>query len=193
MQIMILVGKYLCTGSNPVSSTNLNNNMKKLLLITFLVIGMIANAQDKSGLRFIDKEYGILCLVVDPSASIKEDGLNLIGEVGLVSYWKYVTFSIQEFTALEGGYLDACGGFGVNLTSDRYDTIRYYAGIRLGFINRGRYIYPLSGVEAGIDINFERGIFLRVAGTYDYRVDAKFTGGDPIMRGSGHVGIGKKF
>lgn len=167
--------------------------MKKLLVVAFLAIGMITNAQDRSGLRFIDKEYGMVSLVVDPSASIKEDGLNLIGEIGLVSYWKYVSMTVQEFTALEGGYLDAVGEFGINMTSDRYDTIRYYAGGRLGFVNRGSYIYPLAGVEAGLDVNFERGIFLRVAATYDYRVDTKYTGGDPIMRGSGHVGIGKRF
>lgn len=98
--------------------------MKKFLLIAFFVMGITLNAQ----VRFIDKEYGFISLSIDPSASVKEKGLNLIGEIGLVSYWKYVGLTVQEFTVLEGGYLDVVGEFGVNLTSDRYNNIRYYAG-----------------------------------------------------------------
>lgn len=167
--------------------------MKELLSIAFLVIGMIANAQ----LQFVQNEYCTISCYVDPSASVKEKGLNFGGEIQLVSNWKYVKAGFQSLDALEGGYLDYTGGFGVNLTSDVFEETRYYAGVRLGFIKRG-YLdndpqtYPLAGFEGGFDYQLTDTFFVGVRATGDWREDFMFSGAEPSMRYSGFVRCGIK-
>lgn len=166
--------------------------MKKLLFALLFSIGI--NAQ----IQFIDREYTTLSIAVDPSASIKENGLNINAELQLVSYWKYVKVSSQLFTALDGGYIDLTGGFGANLKLDRFDRTRVYSGIRLGFIKRGfndikTYTYPLAGFESGIDFQLTDHLFIGAILTGDYRSDFKYWGGNPIVRYSTFGRIGYKF
>jgi hypothetical protein len=106
--------------------------MKKLLSIAFLAIGMMVNAQG-----FGTKEYFTASISVDPNATIKESSPNLVAELELVNYWMYVKASIQVLPDLEGGYFDYGGGLGLNLYLDRFETIRTYAGGRLGVIKSG--------------------------------------------------------
>ncbi|MGH2666092.1 hypothetical protein [Flavobacterium sp.] len=162
--------------------------MKKILSIAFLVIGMVANAQ----IHFIDKEYFTASFAVDPSSSIKEEGLDIVAEIEVVSYWKYAKFNVQSFTVLDGGYLDATGGFGINLTSGHFDQWRAYTGIRLGVINREKYVYPLFGYEGGVDYYF-RNMFVGVRGTGDWRSDFMYSDAVPEMQYSGYVRVGFKF
>jgi len=161
--------------------------MKKLLLLALLTTTMV-NAQ----IRFIDKEYFTTSIAIDHSASVKEKGVDIVGEIELVSYWKYVKFNVQSFSVLEGGYLDGVGGFGINLTKGKFDAWRLYSGGRIGFINRSKYVYPLVGIESGIDYNIER-IFIGLRATGDYRSDFKYSGANPSMRYSGFIRIGTKF
>jgi hypothetical protein len=163
--------------------------MKKLLIFAFLAIGMIVNAQ----IKFVDEEYFTASMVIDPNASIKEKGANLVGEVELVSNWKYVKFNTQSFTALEGGYIDIAGGFGVNITSGYFNKWRAYSGIRLGFINRGKYTYPLAGTEVGLDIKINKTLFIRLRTTYDQREDFQYSSAKPSQVLSNYVGIGTRF
>lgn len=123
--------------------------MKKLITVIILFFALNMNAQ----IRFIDKEYFTASIAVDPSASVKEGGVNVNVELELVSYWKYVKVDFQTFPALLDGYNDLAGGFGANITLDKFDRLRIYTGGRLGFINRGKYIYPISGLEGGVDVN----------------------------------------
>lgn len=167
--------------------------MKKLLLIATLILGLNATAQ----LQFVQNEYVTLSGYVDPSASVKEKGINFGAEIQLVSNWKYVKAGFQSFNALEGGYLDYTGGFGVNLTSDIFEETRYYAGVRLGFIKRGfldgeSTTYPLAGLEAGIDYQLTDTFFVGVRGSMDHREDMLFTGADPSTVYSGFVRCGIK-
>ena len=166
--------------------------MKKLLFA--LLITTRLNAQ----VKFIDREYKTFSIAIDPSASSKENGLNINAELQLVSYWKYVKVSTQLFTALEGGYLDFGGGFGTNLKLDRFDKTRVYTGIRLGLIKRGfntgnTETYPLAGFEGGFDYHLTDSFFIGVKATGDYRSDFKFSGANPSMRYSSFVRLGYKF
>lgn len=169
--------------------------MKRIFLtLAFLVIGMISTAQ----IRFIDKEYFITSVSIDPSATIKEGSPNLVAELGLVSYWKYVSANIQILPALEGGYMDYGASFGVNLTADYFTTFRYYGGVRLGTIKRGLNsgticTYPLAGFEGGVDFNINETLFIGLRGTGDYRSDFKYSGADPEIRYSGFIKLGLKF
>lgn len=167
--------------------------MKKLLLIAPLILGLNATAQ----LQLIQNEYVTLSGYVDPSASIKEKGINFGAEIQLVSNWKYVKAGFQSFNALEGGYLDYTGGFGVNLTSDIFEETRYYTGLRLGFIKRGLtnndpQTYPLAGIEGGFDYQLTDTFFVGVRATGDWREDFMYSGAEPEMQLSGFVRVGLK-
>jgi hypothetical protein len=162
--------------------------MKKLLSIAFLAIGMMVNAQG-----FGTKEYFTASISVDPNATIKESSPNLVAELELVNYWMYVKASIQVLPDLEGGYFDYGGGLGLNLYLDRFETIRTYAGGRLGVIKRGGESYPLAGYEAGIDFNLTETMFIGLRGTGDYREDFQYWGGEAETRYSGFIRVGFKF
>lgn len=167
--------------------------MKKLFTIATLILTLNASAQ----ISFIENEYVTLSGYVDPYASVKEGVINFGSEIQLVSNWKYVKAGFQSFNALEGGYLDFTGGFGVNLTSDIFEETRYYAGVRLGFIKRGLtnndpQTYPLAGIEGGFDYQLTETFFIGVRATGDWREDFMYSGAEPEMRYSGFVRVGLK-
>jgi hypothetical protein len=162
--------------------------MKKLLILAFLIISMITNAQ----IKFIDKEYFTASIAIDPNATIK-DGINITPELELISYWKYVKVNSQIQPDLLGGYFDIAGTFGINLTEGRFNQWRAYSGLRLGHIWRASYGYPLVGFEGGIDYNINDKLFIGVRSTGDYRSDFKYSGAEPSMRYSGTIRIGTKW
>jgi hypothetical protein len=169
--------------------------MKKILLLGVLLIGMTGNSQ---GIRFGEKENFTASLSVDPMATIKEKSPNVVAEIELVSYWKYVKASVQVLPSLQGGYLDLAGGLGLNLTSGYFEQMRYYGGIRLGVIKRGftedeTYTYPLFGFEGGINYNVTDKFFIGIRATSDYRSDFKYSGAKPFYRNSGFVKLGFNF
>lgn len=162
--------------------------MKKLFLASLLLISIGINAQG-----FGTKEYFTFSVAIDPNATIKEKSPNLVSELELVNYWMYVKASTQILPNLEGGYFDMAGGLGINVYLDRFETIRTYAGGRLGLIKRGGKTYPLSGLEVGIDSNLTENIFVGLRATGDYRSDFEFWGGEAETRYSGFLRIGVKF
>lgn len=167
--------------------------MKKLLVLALLVFGMNTYAQP----TFITSEYVTITGFVDPTASIKEDGLDFGAELRLVSHWKYVKAEFQSFNALEGSYFDMRGGFGVNMTTDYFERTYYYAGINLGLIKRGitnndPQTYPLAGVEAGFKYQATDTILFGFRGTVDYREDKLYTAANPDWEYSGHLLLGIK-
>lgn len=167
--------------------------MKNYFTLAILILSLNATAQ----LQFIQNEYVTLSGHIDPSASVKEGGLHFGAEIQLVSHWKYVKAGFQSFNALEGGYLDYTGGFGVNLTSDIFEETRYYAGIRLGFIKRGfldgeSQTYPLAGLEGGFDYQLTDTFFVGLRSTIDWREDMMYSGANPKYVPSGFIRCGIK-
>ncbi len=146
----------------------------------------------QSNLRINRTESFNISVAVDPRASINEKGLNIgasIEYVGVI----YTRASITSFSKLQGGYFDAIGSIGINLTSGYFENIRYYAGGRLGFIKRESNTYPTAGIEAGINVNLNESVFLGIRGTYDKRSDFEFYNAPTEMRGSTYLLIGFKF
>lgn len=160
----------------------------KLLLIMLSFISISLTAQ----IRINKTESFNFSIAVDPHASIKEKGLN-IGAAIEYSGTIYTRVSITSFSKLQGGYFDAVGSIGLNLTSGYFENIRYYAGGRLGLIKRSSNTYPTAGIEAGINVNLTEQMFVGVRGTYDKRSDFEFFNEPSEMRSSTYLIIGFKF
>lgn len=161
--------------------------MKTIILLLFANFCLA-----QSGIRINKSESFNFSVVVDPSASIKEKGLNIgasIEYVGII----YTRASVTSFSKLQGGYFDAIGSIGINLTSGYFENIRYYAGGRLGFIKRESNTYPTAGIEAGINVNLNECVFIGIRGTYDKRSDFEYYNEPSEMRGSTFLLIGFKF
>jgi len=133
--------------------------MKTIILLLFTSFCFA-----QSGIRINKTESFNISVVVDPHASIKEKGLNIgaaIEYVGTI----YTRASITSFSKLTGGYFDAVGAIGLNLTSGYFENIRYYAGGRLGVIRRESTSYPTAGIEAGINVKLNEQMFIGIRGT----------------------------
>ena len=160
--------------------------MKKLLLL--LLFTAISNAQM---LRFNETEYFTASIILDPNASIKENGLFIGGEIEYVGLI-YTRAGIATFATLEDEYTEVIGGIGLNLTSGYFEKVRYYVGVRLGVINR-QSSNATAGLECGFDVALGETLFIGLRATYDYRSDFAFYDYPNEMRGSGLVRIGVKF
>lgn len=108
--------------------------MKKIILLAFLIVGMMVNAQKSKMKHF---EYFTASFSIDPNATIKEQSPNLVAELEYVNNIFYVKASAQTLPDLEGGYFDYGGGAGINIFLDRFKQHRIYGGGRLGVIKRG--------------------------------------------------------
>lgn len=157
------------------------------------ILALLLSCTAPAQLKFNDTEFFTAALVVDPVASVKEQGLNIGAEIGLVSHWGYVRAGLQTFNKLEGGYIDLTGAGGISLRYGHFSPFRFYGGLRLGVIYREKYPYPTAGIEGGIDLYTQNNLVLGVRTTYDHRTDAKYWGGDHYNRLSGFVRIGLKF
>jgi hypothetical protein len=161
---------------------------KKIILIAlfFTLLGF-----SQSNFRLNKTQFFAVSVLVDPSASYKEKGLCIGLEIETVSE-VYVRASVTNFSALKDGYTDFTGAFGLSFTSGYFESIRYYAGGRLGLISR-KAIFPTAGVEAGIDFKLTEKVFVGLRSTYDYRSDFEFYDYPNEMRYSGFLKIGYKF
>lgn len=75
--------------------------MKKLLLLLVLVlVKQVSFAQD--GFRFLDKQYFNISTSIDPTSSIKEQGLDVVGELEFVGPI-YAKIGVESFSKLTGG------------------------------------------------------------------------------------------
>ena len=166
--------------------------MKNFLLAFLLWCALLATTLtfSQSNFRLNKVESFNLALVIDPSASIKKSGLNIGAEIEY-NYLMYIRVSVTSFSSLKGGYVDFIGAGGLNFTSGYFNQLRYYAGGRLGIINRGGNGYPTAGIEAGIDYTVGR-LVLGIRATRDKRADFEFYNESPEMRNSGFIKIGLK-
>jgi len=165
-----------------------NQNTILILIVILALICGVANAQSNFRLNRVDSFN--FAIVIDPSASINESGLQIGAEIeynGTI----YTRASISTFAALEGGYVDFIGAAGLNFTSGMWEQIRYYAGLRAGIISRSGNGYPTLGTEIGIDYVIGS-LVLGVRMTRDKRGDFEFYNEPIEMRNSGFVKIGVK-
>lgn len=173
--------------------------MKNLVLLALLLIAQSNFAQ---GFRFIDKEYFTLSTSIDPTSSIKEDGLDVVGEIEYVGV-VYAKFGFESFSALTGGYQDLHYGVGLNFTSGYFDTLRYYIGFRQARVVRedvfqgeltGVKAWRIdNGLEAGIDYNINDNLFIGLRSTLDRRNDQEILDWTPETKFSGFIRLGYKW
>lgn len=159
------------------------------ILALLLLIAFKATAQQQFRLNKTDSFN--LALVIDPNASISENGLNIGAEIeynGTV----YTRASISSFSSLQGGYLALIGAAGINFTSGMWEQFRYYAGLRAGFIRRENNSYPTAGTEIGIDYVINERLILGLRATRDKRSDFEYYNEPAEMRNSGYIKIGIK-
>ncbi len=141
--------------------------MKKLILLFF-----ISNVAFSQGFRINDTKEANFYVIVDPNASIKENGLNI--GIGIEHMEKvYVGASVTNFAVLKDGYTEVIGSFGVPFTSGHFSKTKYYIGLRAGYIFR-KATYPTAGLEAGINQKITEKISIGVKITYIYRSDFEF-------------------
>jgi len=158
------------------------------LTTILLLFTAITNAQM---LRFNETEYFTTSIILDPSASFKENGLFIGGEIEYVGLI-YTRAGIATFATLEDGYTEVIGGIGINLTSGYFDKVRYYGGLRLGVIVR-QSANATAGIECGFDVSISDTIFIGLRATYDYRSDFAFYDYPNEMRFTGLIRVGVKF
>ncbi len=163
--------------------------INKTLILTALFASFLTYSQ--SQFRLNTTQFFAVSLVVDPSASLKENGVCVGLEIETVRQ-VYVRASVTSFAKLTDGYTDFTGAFGLSFVSGYFERVRYYAGGRLGFISR-KAIFPTAGVEAGLDVMLSETFFIGVRSTYDYRSDFEFYDYPNEMRYSGFIKAGFKF
>ena len=164
--------------------------MRKLLLVAILLIAQPTFAQD--GFRFNDIEYFTVSTSIDPTSSIKEKGLDIVGEIEYVGLI-YAKVGIESFSKLTGGYQDIHYGVGLNFTSGYFNTLRYYVGWRQAKVDRDGGWRINHGVEAGIDYNASEHFFVGLRATVDKRYDQEILGWTPETKFSGFVRLGYKW
>ena len=161
-----------------------------LLLLMWCALFATALNYGQSNFRLNKVDSFNFAIVIDPSASIEQKGLNIGAEIeynGSI----YTRASVTSFSSLKGGYLDFVGAVGLNFTSGYFEQLRYYGGIRGGIIVRGGDGHPTAGIECGIDYTIGRWV-LGLRATRDRRGDFEFYNEEPEMRNSGFVKIGWK-
>lgn len=164
--------------------------MRKLLVLGFLLISQINFAQYQ--FRFIDYEYFTISTSIDPTSSIKEKGLDILGEVEYVGK-VYAKLGVESFSVLTGGYTDFHGAVGLNFTSGYFNKVRYYVGLREAIVWRSTGHMVNFGGEAGIDYNINDHMFVGLRSTLDKRYDQEIFGWNPELKFSGFVRLGYKW
>lgn len=165
--------------------------MRKLLLLGVLLISQVNFAQYQ--FRFLDLEYFTLSTSIDPTSSIKEKGLDIVGEGEVVAGFFYAKLGAESFSVLTGGYKDVHAGLGLNFTSGYFNEVRYYAGIRSAVVFRDSGFRWNPGLEAGIDYNLGNNYFVGLRSTLDKRYDQEILGWKPELKFSGFVRLGYKW
>jgi len=161
--------------------------MKKL--ITLLLFTTVMQAQN---FRFNKSEYFTISTSIDPVASIKESGLDIVGEIEYVGLI-YAKMGFESFSALTGGYSDVHYGIGLNFTSGYFDKLRYYIGYRQAVVFRDGGHNLNYGLEAGLDYALSDSFFIGLRAAFDKRNDQKILGWEPEDKLSGSVKFGIKF
>jgi hypothetical protein len=165
--------------------------MKKLLVLSLLTAQLVIA---QNGIRFNKTEFFTLSTSIDPTSSIKMDGLDIVAEIEYAGFI-YAKAGFESFSALYGGYRDVHGAIGINLTTGLFEKTRFYSGIRLARVDRGpkgayRAIY---GIEGGIDYNLSDKFFIGVRATFDKRYDQEIFRWEPELKGSGFIRLGYKW
>ena len=154
------------------------------------LIALLITCSLTAQIQFNKAEYFTASLSIDPTASIKEKGLNVVAEVEYVGLI-YAKASIESFDVLPGGYFSYGAAIGTNVMIGK--RVRNYIGIRGGAVRRNGATNGIYGFEAGIDVNITDNLFIGLRATYDKRYDMIALQNPVIWRENGFIRIGYKF
>lgn len=162
--------------------------MKNLfILLSLFFISQITSQE----IRLNDKEFFTVSLSIDPMASIKEKGLDIVGEIEYVGFM-YGKLGFESFEQLEGGYTDIHAGVGFNLAS-KFDNFRTYGGVRVSKVSRNGTFRVNPGLELGLDYKLNDNTFVGLRSTLDKRFDQEIFRWNPEIKFSGFVRIGYRW
>ncbi len=165
--------------------------MKKLLVLLGLLLITQTNFA-QNGFRFNHIEFFAISTSIDPTSSVKENGLDIVGEIeydGPI----YAKVGFESFSALTGGYYDFHYGIGLNFTSGYFNKLRYYVGFRQARVVRADTWRLVNGLEAGINYNINEHLFIGLRATLDKRNDQEIFGWKPETKFSGFITLGYKW
>lgn len=166
--------------------------MKILVIGLSLFVSHLAIAQ--TGFRLNPTEYFTARASVDPTSSINEKGLDILGEVEFVGKGGYVKMGVESFSILQGGYTDLHAGGGITFTSGMYEDWRYYAGVRMACVFRSTGYAVNPGLESGIDFDVLPNWSIGLRGTCDYREEQRVIfNWKPETKFSGFITISYKW
>lgn len=137
-------------------------------------------------------EYFTINTYVDPSASYKENGLDIgfdIEYVGLI----YTKVGVENFAVLEGGYTDLHAMVGFNLNLGRYMQHRLYLGVGAARVFRNGGAETNHRFEMGYDWAIKNGLFFGLRYMRERRFDMQLLGWQVITRDNGYVRIGYRW
>ena len=149
--------------------------MKKIIIILAL-LSQTTKAQ--SNFRINDREFFTLSTSIDPYASYKEKGIDIVGEIEYVGVI-YAKAGFESFESLYGGYTDIHGAIGLNFVSGYNGEFRYYAGGRTAKVWREDSWRINYGLECGVDYAINENFFVGGRATYDKRLDQEIFGWNP--------------
>lgn len=163
--------------------------MHTKLILLFLFSANFAVAQ--YNLKLNKQRYFTISTSIDPMSSLKENGLDIVGEIEYVGIM-YVKAGFESFSVLAGGYRDIHGAIGINFTAGYSEKIRFYTGCRIAKVNRGHEnAYRINyGLEAGVDYNISSKLFIGLRSTIDLRRDQEIFRWMPERKFSGFLRIG---
>jgi hypothetical protein len=139
----------------------------KTLLLLLLTITATAQIHNQDEDRFSIQITTDNCIFTD---NIFYGGIEFSAEF---SNGIYIRPQIH-YATLKDGYLETSSGIGYNLAFNRWN---YKAGVKLGVINRAS-VYPIFGVEAGVEYHITDKIGIGLRGSYDARGDSSFYDGE---------------
>ena len=127
-------------------------------------------------IAFGEVKHNQVNFFIDPVASYKEKGLLFGGEFEAVLNEVYLKLGYTNFMALDPIYMDAYVCFGANFKAGYFDDFKAFAGIKYGQIYRqgAPQLYPLFGVEGGLQQYVSEKFAIGCKMSYDWRSDQQF-------------------
>lgn len=145
------------------------------------------------------KEYTALTLILLStsvfSQEIRVNGLidrtaHIVAEIERIEGILYVKQSLEVAPNIEGGFLATGTAVGLTTNFGMFEQYRVYGAPKITFIARGGEVYSSAGGEIGFDKEVSDGFFIGIRGTYDYRTDFQYWGGQSAWQASGFLKIG---
>ncbi len=129
------------------------------------------------------------------SQDIRLNGLidrtaHIVAEIETIGRSMYIKQSFEVAPNIEGGFLATGSAVGLTTNFGMFEQYRLYGAPKISFILRDGALHSSAGGELGFDKEVADGLFIGIRGTYDYRTDFQYWGGQSDWQASGFIKIG---